>query len=189
MNYEAWRISFQDPEQAAKAAYEEAQRYKRMFNMAINSIVELTEAAGIPKENQLTGGNFQALNAIEKLKERREKWKARALEAEQAVREMVVNGEDIGAAHSEHLEVTACNETLSIKVGIEILCYAVTIGRPYGNGDIKITDRDKFTEGLVSELQSESENGTTPVHTMLDEAVNMMLENGEEGVDFEDDDL
>ncbi|WP_083004870.1 hypothetical protein [Halomonas sp. GT] len=89
MSYEAWRITFQDSEQAAKAAYEESQRWERMFTMAINSIVELTEAAGIRKEDQLTGGTIQALNAIDKLKERRDKWKTRALEAEQGIREMV----------------------------------------------------------------------------------------------------
>ncbi|MFS8175012.1 hypothetical protein [Vreelandella titanicae] len=82
MNYEAWRISFQDSEQAAKAAFEESQRWERLFAMAIGSVVELTEAAGIRKEDQLMGGATQALNAIEKLKERREKWKARALKAE-----------------------------------------------------------------------------------------------------------
>lgn len=98
MSYETWRISFQDSEQAAKAAYEEAQRWERMFTMAINSVVELTEAAGIRKEDQLTGGTVQALAAIEKLKERRDKWKARALKAEQWNREMVAK------AASNHLE-------------------------------------------------------------------------------------
>lgn len=83
MSYEAWRISFQDSEQAAKAAFQEAQRYERLFAMAIGSVVELAEAAGVRKEDQLMGGTTQALAAIEKLKERREKWKARALEAEQ----------------------------------------------------------------------------------------------------------
>ncbi|WP_422101877.1 hypothetical protein [Vreelandella sp.] len=83
MSYEGWRISFQDSEQAAKAAFEEAQRYGRLFAMAIGSVVELAEAAGIRKEDQLMGGTAQALDAIEKLKQRRDKWKARALVAEQ----------------------------------------------------------------------------------------------------------
>lgn len=95
MSYEAWRISFQDSEQAAKAAFEEAQRYKRMFTMSIDSIVELTEAVGIRKEDQTMGGTMQALNAIEKLKERREKWKARALEAEQTLQEVGINPDKV----------------------------------------------------------------------------------------------
>lgn len=94
MNYEAWRISFQDSEQAAKAAFEESQRWERLFAMAIGSVVELTEAAGIRKEDQLMGGTTQALNAIEKLKERRDKWKERALKAEQWNREMVAKAAD-----------------------------------------------------------------------------------------------
>lgn len=95
MSYEAWRISFQDSEQAAQAAFKEAQRYKRMFTMSIDSIVELTEAVGIRKEDQLMGGTTQALAAIEKLKERREKWKARALEAEQTLQEVGINPDKV----------------------------------------------------------------------------------------------
>lgn len=91
MSYEAWRITFQDSEQAAKAAFEESQRWERLFAMATGSVVELTEAAGIRKEDQLMGGTFQALAAIEKLK-------ARALKAEQWNREMV------NKAASNHLE-------------------------------------------------------------------------------------
>lgn len=83
MSYEAWRISFQDSEQAAKAAFQEAQRYERLFAMAISSIFEISEAAGLRNEDQLMGGTAQVLEVIEKLKARREKWKARALEAEQ----------------------------------------------------------------------------------------------------------
>jgi|GEM_PF-3825674 len=98
MSYEAWRISFQNSEQAAKAAFEDAQRYERLFVMAIGSVVELAEAAGVRKEDQLMGGTAQALDAIEKLKARRDKWKARALEAEQWNREMVAK------AASNHLE-------------------------------------------------------------------------------------
>ncbi|MEE3111285.1 MAG: hypothetical protein VX299_04760 [Pseudomonadota bacterium] len=98
MSYEAWRISFQDSEQAAKAAFEESQRLKRIFTMAIDSIVELTEAVGIRKEDQTIGGTVQALVAIEKLKAQRDNWKARALKAEWQNREMVAR------AANNHLE-------------------------------------------------------------------------------------
>lgn len=84
------------------------------------------------------------------------------------------------------LEVFANAKNLIIRIGIETLCHAVSFGRPYGQGDIKITDRDLFIKGLLLELISESEDGTTPVHSMFDEAVNQMLENGEEGLDFEE---
>lgn len=41
MSYEAWRISFQDSEQAAKAAYEMAQRYRVALAWNIYSNVTL----------------------------------------------------------------------------------------------------------------------------------------------------
>ncbi len=116
MNYEAWRITYQSSEQAAKAAYEEAQRYERLFAMAISSVVELAEAAGVRKEDQLMGGTTQALAAIEKLKARRDKWKARALEAERQNGEMESAEEerDVLAAYQAELirELTACQAVL-----------------------------------------------------------------------------
>lgn len=116
MNYEAWRISFQDSEQAAKSAFKQAQLYKRMFTMAIDSIVELTEAVGIRKEDQTMGGTVQALVAIEKLKARRDNWKARALKAEWQNREMESAEEerDTLAAFQADLirELTACQAVL-----------------------------------------------------------------------------
>lgn len=87
MNYEAWRISFQDSEQAAKAAFKESQRWERLFASVIMALVGVGEAAGVRGEDQLNG-NLEILIAIEKLKERREKWKSRALEAEQWNREI-----------------------------------------------------------------------------------------------------
>jgi len=70
MSYEAWRISFQDSEQAAKAAFEEAQRWERLFASVIMALVGVGEAAGVRGEDQLNG-NLEILIASEKLKERR----------------------------------------------------------------------------------------------------------------------
>lgn len=98
MEYEKWRITFENSEQAARTAFLDARRWERLFSMTIGSIVELHEAVGIRKEDQWIGGTLQALTAIEKLKERREKWKTRALKAEQFNHEMVAK------AASNHLE-------------------------------------------------------------------------------------
>lgn len=87
----------------------------------------------------------------------------------------------------KQLTIAAENDTISITIGIETLCHAVTTGRPYGQGDIKITDKEAFIKNLLCELQSEQEDGTTPVHSMFDEAVNNMLENGEEGLEIDED--
>lgn len=81
MDYEKWRITFQSSEQAAKAAFEESQRWERLFASVIMALVGVGKAAGVRGEDQLNG-NLEILIAIEKLKERREKWKARALKAE-----------------------------------------------------------------------------------------------------------
>lgn len=86
------------------------------------------------------------------------------------------------------LTIAANNDTVSITIGIETLCHAVRIGRPYGQGGIKITDQDAFINSLICGLQSEQEDGTTPVHTMLDEVVTTLLENGEEGLDVDEED-
>lgn len=75
MSYETWRITFQDSEQAAKAAFEESQRWERLFASVIMALVGVGKAAGVRGEDQLNG-NLEILIAIEKLKERREKWKA-----------------------------------------------------------------------------------------------------------------
>ena len=92
MNYETWRITFQDSEQAAKAAYTDAERWERLFAMVITSLVEVSEAVGVRKEDQLMGGTAQTLIAIEKLKERRDKWKERAIQAEQVNRDLFCYG-------------------------------------------------------------------------------------------------
>ena len=94
--------------------------------------------------------------------------------------------EQARATHVEYLEVGVEKNVLSIKIGIETLCHAVSVGRPYGQGDINIVDQEAFIKGLLLELQRESEDGTTPVHSMFDTAVNEMLENGEEGIEIED---
>ncbi|AZM96101.1 hypothetical protein [Vreelandella venusta] len=97
MDYEKWRITFQSSEQAAKAAYEESQRWERLFASVLLALVGVGEAVGVRGEDQLNG-NLEILIAIEKLKERRDKWKARALEAEQERDAMAAHIERVKAA-------------------------------------------------------------------------------------------
>jgi hypothetical protein len=75
------------------------------------------------------------------------------------------------------------NKVLNISIGIDQLCHACSIGRRYGLGDIEITDKKLFVEGIVQQLKSQDHDGSTVVHAMLDNAVNEMLENGELGLD------
>lgn len=89
---------------------------------------------------------------------------------------------------NQHLTIAAENDTITITIGIETLCHAVRIGRPYGQGGVKITDQEAFIQNLIYGMQSEQEDGTTPVHSMFDEAVTTMLENGEEGLEVDEED-
>lgn len=50
----------------------------------------------------------------------------------------------------------------------------------------KITDHAEFACEVKRALLSESEDGTTPVHTLLDGVAEAFLENGADGVDFGD---
>ncbi len=50
----------------------------------------------------------------------------------------------------------------------------------------KIIDHAQFSREVVRALTSESEDGTTIVHTMLDGVATTFLENGADGVDFGD---
>lgn len=45
-----------------------------------------------------------------------------------------------------------------------------------------VTDPVKFAEEIVNELTKEEEDGTTPVHLMIDKAMEDAIENGCEGV-------
>lgn len=84
------------------------------------------------------------------------------------------------------LETRIENEMLSITIGTDMLCHAVEIGRACGLGGIKITDRAVFTQEILNELDRESEDGSTPVHRMLDKAVSRAIENGAQGADYSD---
>lgn len=85
------------------------------------------------------------------------------------------------------LNVEIAGDTLQIKIGTEALCVACGQGRGYGLGDVTITDKELFLSELVRELKSESEDGSTPIHLMLDQAVTDAIENGAEGVSYDDD--
>jgi hypothetical protein len=48
----------------------------------------------------------------------------------------------------------------------------------------KITDALQFAKEVVGELCQEEEDGTTPVHRMLDQAASDAIDNGAEGVEL-----
>ena len=85
---------------------------------------------------------------------------------------------------NKQLTVLIEGEQLKINIGVDLLQHACEIGRAYGVGDIKITDRKEFLNGLVRELEREDADGGTLLHRAFDSAVSEMLENGEPGVDL-----
>lgn len=66
-----------------------------------------------------------------------------------------------------------------IRVAIECLP-AIVNGGPHSD-TIEITNAEEFARDLLRELQSESEDGTTIVHRMFDDAILGAYENGAEG--------
>jgi len=74
---------------------------------------------------------------------------------------------------------------LVISIGIDTLCHAVEVGRSYGMGEITIHNRDVFIKEILTELNDESEDGSTMIHRMLDDAASQAIENGAEGADYD----
>ena len=75
---------------------------------------------------------------------------------------------------------------LVISIGVDTLCYAVSEGRSYGMGEISISDNDVFAGELLHILNDESEDGSTVVHRMFDDAASQAIENGAEGAEYDD---
>lgn len=85
----------------------------------------------------------------------------------------------------QQLQVSVDNGVLSISIGVDVLAHAVTMGAG-GMGELTVTDADVFAGELVHALKSEEEDGTTPVHRMLDKVSKHAAEQGAEGIDFDD---
>ncbi|WP_429056602.1 hypothetical protein [Aeromonas veronii] len=77
---------------------------------------------------------------------------------------------------------------LNISIGVDLIAHAVTVG-PGGMGSLTVTNADAFAQSLVDGLLREEEDGSTPVHRMLDEVAEQLAEDGEaEGIHFDDED-
>lgn len=46
----------------------------------------------------------------------------------------------------------------------------------------RVTNTKTFSDAVMNEMQSELDDGTTPIHTMLDQVVMEAIEQGAEGV-------
>ena len=88
------------------------------------------------------------------------------------------------------LKVELKGDVLTISIGIESLRFAAELSDqlqlPMSSSDDAMNaivfDEPAFAREVVRELEREEEDGTTPVHRMLDEAFGQVLENGGIGV-------
>lgn len=83
------------------------------------------------------------------------------------------------------LSVSVNDGCLNISIGVELLAHAITMG-PGGMGRVTVTDADVFAQSLVGGLLCEEEDGTTPVHRMLDKVAEQLAEDGDaDGIRFD----
>jgi hypothetical protein len=83
---------------------------------------------------------------------------------------------------SSPLTVRIEGEDLVIRIGIPLLAHALQ-GAPNWDQSFLITDWESFTKDMIRELEDEEEDGTTPVHRMLDAAALGAIEGGSEHVE------
>jgi hypothetical protein len=84
----------------------------------------------------------------------------------------------------QQLKVEIKEDLLTISIGTDLLIYALSNAPccPF-----KITNKRKFLKMFRNYLLSEQEDGGTPIHIAFDQAANDMFENGEEGMEFIED--
>jgi len=77
------------------------------------------------------------------------------------------------------LQVEIRDKVLSISIGVNTLAFALEhIPKYYSDPAYKSTNNDAFAVDVRDELKREEEDGTNPIHLLLDEAMNKAIENG-----------
>lgn len=84
------------------------------------------------------------------------------------------------------LNVEIKDGKLNLSIGLEALEIAASLGRSYGAGEVEITDTAAFLAELPGYILNEEEDGSTPFHRMIDDCVSEMIEDGVDGVKYED---
>lgn len=76
-------------------------------------------------------------------------------------------------------------KNIVISIPISALKYAaeMAFGKYPSLSEYRVTDAKAFAEALCGELNTEEENGDTPVHRMLDAACLSALDSGCEGIE------
>ncbi|WP_336057341.1 hypothetical protein [Nitratireductor sp. CH_MIT9313-5] len=70
---------------------------------------------------------------------------------------------------------------ITIRIPRSYLRYAVSMAEFLPEGT-RVTNTKAFSDAIVRKLECQEEDGTTPVHLMLDGAIDRAFEDGEEGI-------
>lgn len=88
----------------------------------------------------------------------------------------------------ESLEITIKGGRLVMSIGVDTLvnAYHGMFCPPYDESrdEVKITDVNVFAKEVLGALQAEEEDGSNPVHRLLDNAMIHAIEQGCDGVEF-----
>ena len=76
-------------------------------------------------------------------------------------------------------EIAAMNRPARLE---DLLTIPLGLGRNYS--DAEITDETVFAQAICDALEDEEEDGSTPVHRLLDAAADSAIEQGCEGIEF-----
>ena len=90
---------------------------------------------------------------------------------------------------NQRLMVEIAGGRLVISIGVDVLCFAAENCNRFYDGEndkytLKITNKTKFAKEVARALEREEEDGTTPVHLLLDAAFESAVEDGCEGVKY-----
>lgn len=84
---------------------------------------------------------------------------------------------------NQQMSVEIKDGRLEISIGVDLMCHAITHG-PCQDA-LEITDNDMFAGEVLRALKYEEEDGTNPVHRMLDAAAEQAIEDGAEGCEID----
>jgi hypothetical protein len=87
----------------------------------------------------------------------------------------------------EHpLEAFVHGGKLHITIGTVVLMNALRIGEVFaGDPPVRVSDSKKFIDALAYQLGEEDDDGSTPIHHMLESAARRAIEQACDGVEVE----
>jgi len=83
---------------------------------------------------------------------------------------------------AKQLSIEIEDGQLKISIGIALLAFAAQ-NAPQWPEEYCVTDIREFAQSVARRLEAEEEDGTTPIHRMLDAVADEVLEQGDDGVD------